>query len=104
MDTGHQTPDGDAFPADAVVAIRTHMNDDHAEDCLRLVRGPGGRPEATAARVTGVDRTGIDLRARVGDVEVPVRIAWSRRLTERREVREELARMIGELRASTREP
>lgn len=103
METGHHTDD-DGFPPDAVAAIRSHMNDDHAEDCLLLVRGPGGRPDATAARVTGVDRCGIDLRARVGEDEVPVRIAWSRRLTERREVREELARMVGELRASGREP
>lgn len=102
MSTDHDATGDDAFPPDVVAAIRTHMNDDHAEDCLLLVRGPGGQPDAMAAWVTGVDPTGIDLRARVGDGEVQVRIGWSRRLTERREVREELARTIRELRGDDR--
>ena len=41
------------FTADAVEAIKRHMNDDHADDALIIVRGLGGRPEATTAVTSG---------------------------------------------------
>lgn len=88
------------FPADVVAAIRDHMNRDHPQDCLLLVRGPGARPAATAAWVTGVDRHGLDLAARVDDRLDRVRIPWSRPLSDRLEVREELVRMVVALRAA----
>ncbi|MBG6089997.1 hypothetical protein IW256_004110 [Actinomadura viridis] len=102
--------------------ITRHMNDDHAEDCAAICRALGGRPGAHAARMTGLDADGIDFVALMdpageppGDEgqeggsgagsggagrEVPVRIPWSRRLTERAQVRHEVVRMAAEARAA----
>ncbi|MFF5259629.1 DUF2470 domain-containing protein [Actinomadura viridis] len=107
------------FSEDVVRKITRHMNDDHAEDCAAICRTLGGRPGARAARMSGLDADGIDFVALVGpaggllgDVgdagagnggagrEVPVRIPWSRRLTERAQVRHEVVRMAAEARAA----
>ncbi len=81
------------FPPDVVAAVVRHMNDDHAEDCLLICRALGGRPDATAARMTGMDADGFDFRATVGGAQVPVRVPFAQRLTERRQVRLEAVRM-----------
>ncbi|WP_460860715.1 DUF2470 domain-containing protein [Nocardiopsis coralliicola] len=69
------------------------MNDDHAADTLVICRGLGGVPEATAARMTGLDGDGGDYAATVGGTEVPVRVPWSGPLTERAEIRREVVRL-----------
>ncbi|GAA5085461.1 putative heme iron utilization protein [Thermocatellispora tengchongensis] len=84
------------FPPDAVDAIKRHMNDDHADDALLIVRALGGQAEATAARTTGVDAEGIDFAATVGGREVPVRVPWGMTLTERAQVRREVVRLYRE--------
>jgi putative heme iron utilization protein len=43
------------FGAEAVAQIARHMNDDHADDNVLIVRALGGQPEATAARMSGMD-------------------------------------------------
>ena len=43
------------FPQEVVEAITRHMNADHAEDSLLIVRSLGDLPEATEARMTGLD-------------------------------------------------
>lgn len=86
----------EAFPAEVIEAIARHMNNDHAEDSVLIVRALGGRPAATAATMTGMDADGIDFSAQVDGQPVPVRIAWSRRLTERAQVRAEVVRMYAE--------
>ncbi|MBS1906675.1 MAG: biliverdin-producing heme oxygenase [Actinobacteria bacterium] len=45
------------FDAAVVAAVTAHMNDDHTDDNLLIARA-FGRPEATAARMTGVDADG----------------------------------------------
>ncbi|MFC4060429.1 DUF2470 domain-containing protein [Planomonospora corallina] len=84
------------FTPDVVEAIKRHMNDDHADDALLIVRGLGGRPEATAARTAGVDAEAITFTAVSGGQEVAVRVPWGTTLTERAQVRREVVRLYRE--------
>jgi putative heme iron utilization protein len=84
------------FTPDVVAQIARHMNDDHAEDNVLIVRGLGGADAATAARMSGMDADGMDFAAAVNGVEVPIRIPFEDRLTERRQVRAEAVRMYRE--------
>ncbi|UQU64242.1 DUF2470 domain-containing protein [Couchioplanes caeruleus] len=88
----------DAFDLtpEAVAQIARHMNDDHAEDNVLIVRGLGGIGAATAARVSGLDPDGMEFEATVDGIAVPVRIPFRERLTERRQVRGEAVRMYRE--------
>ncbi|HEY8481259.1 MAG TPA: DUF2470 domain-containing protein [Spirillospora sp.] len=88
------------FTEDVVRQIMRHMNDDHAADCLTICRALGGRPGATAARMTGMDADGIDFAVTDGGVEHAVRIPFGERLTERPQVRREVVRMAQEARAA----
>jgi putative heme iron utilization protein len=81
------------FPPEVVAQIARHMNDDHADDNVLIVRGLGGAHTATAARMAGMDADGMDFAAAVNGVEVPIRIPFRERLTERRQVRAEAVRM-----------
>ena len=83
----------DPFGADVVAQIARHMNDDHAEDNVVIVRGLAGVTSATAARMSGLDADGMDFDATVNGISVPVRIPFAERLTERRQVRTEAVRM-----------
>ncbi|MGR6999661.1 DUF2470 domain-containing protein [Yinghuangia aomiensis] len=84
------------FPPDVVTAICTHMNVDHPEDNLLIVRAFGGPDDAASARMTGLDGDGADFAAAVGGAEAEVRVSWSKPLTERREVRVEVVRLYQE--------
>lgn len=85
------------FTPDVVAQIMRHMNDDHAADNVLIVRGLGGQPDTTtAARMSGMDADGMDFVATVDGAEVPVRIPFAERLTERRQVRGEASRMYHE--------
>lgn len=86
----------DPFPPEVIEQIARHMNDDHAADNLLIVRALGGAPSATAARMSGMDPDAMEFAAVVNDIEVPVRVPFSHRLTERREVRAEAVRMYRE--------
>ncbi|MEU0958741.1 DUF2470 domain-containing protein [Micromonospora aurantiaca] len=84
------------FPPEVVAAVSRHMNDDHAGDALLICRTLGGRPDATEARTTGLDADGIDFAVTVGGTEVPVRVPFAHRLTERAQIRREVVRMYRE--------
>ncbi|GHJ07287.1 hypothetical protein TPA0907_16540 [Micromonospora humidisoli] len=84
---------GQPFDADTVAAVSRHMNDDHAADSLLICRTLGGCPDATRARVTGLDGDGMDFAVTLDDIEVPVRLPFAHRLTERAEIRREVVRM-----------
>ncbi len=67
------TPD----PTEAVAAGAVeHLNDDHGDACLLIAQLLGGRPDATEARVTGLDRYGLDLVATGPDGPGRVRVPW----------------------------
>lgn len=82
------------FDDEVVAAVLRHMNEDHAEDSVLICRAFGGRPDATSATMTGLDATGGEFRVD-GPEGGPatVRVAWSRRITERPQIREEVARL-----------
>ncbi len=84
------------FPPEVVAQIARHMNDDHADDNVLIVRALGGMPSATAARMSGLDADAMEFAAAVDGIEVPVRIPFAERLTERRQVRAEAVRMYRE--------
>jgi putative heme iron utilization protein len=83
----------DPFPPEVVDQIARHMNEDHADDNALIVQALGGMPTATAARVSGLDADAMEFKAVVDGIEVPVRVPFSERLTERRQVRAEAVRM-----------
>ncbi len=84
--------------SDVVVAIRRHMNEDHAEDSLLICRALGGVPNATAAEMIGMDAEGIDFAATVGGQPTAVRVAWSRPILDRAQVRPEVVRLYRQAR------
>lgn len=86
----------DPFTSDVIAAIMRHMNGDHADDCRVICQGLGGQPRATDAAMSGMDADGMDFLATVDGAPVPVRIPFTERLTERRQVRVQAARMYRE--------
>ncbi|GAA3530231.1 hypothetical protein GCM10022419_006490 [Nonomuraea rosea] len=78
------------FTADAVEAIKRHMNDDHADDSLLIVRALGGRPEAASAVTSDVDAEAIEFTVDGGE---RVRVPWGETLTERAQVRKAVVRL-----------
>ena len=86
-----------AFPAPEVVtAVMAHMNGDHADDCIVIAKVLGGRPDTTAAKMTGLDADAIELQVDGADGAATLRVPFSERLTERAQVRAEVARMYHE--------
>lgn len=88
--------DDNPYDPEVVAAVVAHMNSDHAEDSALICQVFGGRPDATGAVMVGFDGRGADF-----DVDGPggparVRVAWSRPITERTEIREEVARLFRE--------
>lgn len=81
------------FTPDVVAAIKRHMNDDHTDDALLIVRGLGGRPEATSATTSDVDGDAIEFAVDGGDT---VRVPWGETLTERAQVRLAVVRLYRE--------
>jgi putative heme iron utilization protein len=81
-------------------AVMRHMNDDHAADSLLICRALGAQPTATAARMSGMDQTGIHFEAQVDGGPVTVRIPWGAPVTERAQIRAEVVRMYTESRVA----
>ncbi|GIH29047.1 hypothetical protein Aph01nite_73570 [Acrocarpospora phusangensis] len=77
------------FTDEAIAAIKRHMNDDHADDALLIVRALGGRPAATAAITTNVDGEAIYFEVDGDEVRIP----WSTTLSERAQVRTEVVKL-----------
>ncbi|WP_322410416.1 DUF2470 domain-containing protein [Microbacterium invictum] len=86
------------FDESAVAAILRHMNDDHRDDNLLIVRAFGPAGTYRSARMTGLDGAGGDWAAVTehGD-EVTVRVDWpGGAITERPEVRREIVALYDE--------
>jgi putative heme iron utilization protein len=86
----------DFLTPDVVSAIRSHMNNDHADDNVTICRGVGGHAEVTAATVAGLDLDAVEFEAHGPAGRFTIRIPFSAPLTERADVRAELARMVHE--------
>lgn len=78
-----------AFSTEIVDAVVAHMNDDHTEDSLVIVRA-FAEPRADRARMTGLDTDAGYWAVRVGDETLTVRVAWSQPVTERSQIRREV--------------
>lgn len=74
--TAHET----FFPPEHRARILDHMNEDHADAILNYARHFARREAATAARLTGIDRTGIDLAVSEPADESTVRIEFEKPL------------------------
>lgn len=80
-----------SFPSDVVEAVLRHMNDDHRDDNILIVRA-FAEPSATEAAMTGFDGDGGDWRlARADGSTAEVRIPWpGGSIAERPAVRREV--------------
>ena len=75
------------FDDATVDAVLRHMNEDHADDSLTIVRAHG-YPVATSAEMTGFDEHGATWHVVDGAAEAGVRISWpDGPLRERADVR-----------------
>ncbi len=77
-------------------AVCNHMNSDHVEDNLLIVRSLGGRPDATAARMTTMSPSGAVFTATVDGGAVDVEVPWAGVPAERVDFRHEVVRMYHE--------
>lgn len=88
------------FDDGIVQAVLRHMNGDHADDNLLIVRAFGavGRAEPVAARMTGLDGDGGEWLAETADGgATPVRVSWpGGPIAERHEVRREVVAVYDE--------
>ncbi len=85
------------FAPDVVAAVLRHMNVDHTDDNLLIVRAFGQTAEVHAAVMTGFDGDGADWEADSGDNAVHVRVPWpSAPITERAQVRREVVAVYRE--------
>lgn len=92
MSTAQESP----FSQQVVDAVATHMNMDHPEDSLLIVKSLGAQPTATAASVSDLDGDSITFEAVIDGQAQPVRVPWSTPLTERPQIRVEVTRMYYE--------
>ena len=86
------------FDDAALTGVLRHMNGDHAEDNLLIVRAFCPESEVIAATMIGFDGDGGDWRAQplTGDAFV-VRVPWpGGPITERAEVRREIVALYDE--------
>ncbi|MRJ75742.1 DUF2470 domain-containing protein [Aeromicrobium sp. SMF47] len=80
------------FPAEVVRAVLRHMNEDHTEDSLTIVRAYA-EPEASAATMTGLDGAGGTWDAQVRGRTVSVTVPWTEPAVERADLRREVVRL-----------
>jgi putative heme iron utilization protein len=85
--------------SDAAPGILDHMNEDHADALVLYCRRYAG-VEAAAATMTGVDRLGFRVRARVGEEEQDLRINYPRQVRTPEETRIVLVEMVREARGA----
>ena len=81
------------FGPDVVAAVTAHVNDDHANACLDIVRALGPAPAATEACLEDVDAETATFAAVVGGEVVRVRVPWARPIAERAEIRTAIVAM-----------
>jgi hypothetical protein len=79
------------FSPDIVDAVLHHMNDDHTDDSVLIVRAFAGVEPATA-RMSDLDHLGGVWRYTVAgdEAEAEVRVPWSQEISERPQIRREI--------------
>ena len=88
----------DPFTPDVVAQIAHHMNGDHADDNLLIVRAFSPESEVIAATMIGFDGDGGEWRAQpLTGEEFVVRVPWpGGHIVERAEVRREIVALYDE--------
>lgn len=86
----------DPFSPQIEAAVVAHMNGDHVEDNLLIVRSLGGLPDATEARMVAISPAGAAFEGVVDEVATTVTVPWSAPITERAAIRAEVVRMYHE--------
>lgn len=86
----------DPFAPEIEAAVVAHMNGDHADDNLLIVRSLGGLPGATAATMTGISPDGARFEGIVDGEAQAVTIPWSGPIADRGAIRIEVVRMYEE--------
>ena len=74
------------FDTAVVAAVTAHMNDDHADDNLLIVRA-FAEPTATAAHMVGLDTESGQWRVTTGQGEQTLRVPWIEPVTDRASIR-----------------
>lgn len=78
------------FGAEVVTAVVTHMNDDHLNDQLAIVRAHA-RPDATSATLATIGPDGLTFDVQVGSAGTPkvdrVVVPWPMPIAERSDIR-----------------
>ncbi len=82
--------------ADVVTAILRHMNDDHRDDNVVICRGVGGVADATEAVCVGLDLHAVTFTAQTSTGRRDVRVPFAAALTDRPQVRAEIAALYHE--------
>ena len=77
------------FEESIVTAVLSHMNNDHPEDNLLIVRAFATK-EATAAVMTDVDHLGGTWTYEAGDATAELTVPWPAPISERAEIRREI--------------
>lgn len=78
------------FSDDIVAAVLRHMNDDHTDDSLLIVRAFGAA-DAESARMVGLDGESGHWEYTVGDETHQLTVPWpAGAITERPEIRHEV--------------
>jgi len=79
----------------------THMNKDHQEDCLTLVKAFGDLPDATTAKVLSIDRFKmvLECEAPSQDGKVIRQVQFPSPLVERKEMRTTLVTLTAQARS-----
>jgi putative heme iron utilization protein len=86
----------DPFAPQIEAAVVAHMNGDHVEDNLLIVRSLGGLPDATEARMTGISPAGAAFEGVVAGTAQAVTVPWSSPIADRGAIRVEVVRMYHE--------
>lgn len=86
-----------AFTDDVIAAVVTHMNGDHPDDQLAIVRAHA-RPHAASARLITIGADGLAFDVRTGDgdeaVTERVTVAWPRPIEERADIRRAVVELM----------
>jgi hypothetical protein len=77
------------FAPEVVEAVLHHMNDDHTDDNLLIVRAFAGR-DPESARMIDLDHRGGTWRYTVAGDDAELHLPWSQELRERPQIRREI--------------
>jgi putative heme iron utilization protein len=78
---------------DAITAMMSHMNDDHADAVIAYARHFGGATDVDAAQITAMDRHGIVVTTTSGAESKAIPIAFDHELTDADDGRDTLIAM-----------